>query len=100
MSEQVTKDVKAKVDGEQKVVGQVSFSVFENSSEAVSELGEEKVTALVNKAHAIQCMDTERRKHTGGGGTGVRAVMAALKDNPDELAKIMKKLGIEAPTAS
>ena len=92
MSQTVTKDVKA----QGKVVGQVEIEVFDNLDEASDALGDEKCTALINKSHAIAEMDAVRREATGSTSTGIRALMAALKEDPDAMQALKEKYGVGA----
>lgn len=92
MGSKVTKDVKSK--GE--VVGQVEIDVFDNYDEAEALLGEEKCVALINKGHSIEKQDEVRRQHTGTTSTGIRDLMGKLKENPEALAELMAKFGIES----
>ena len=86
----VTKDVMS----EKVVVGQVEVPVFDNIDEAIDSLTEDRCLSYINRSHSIALMDARRREATGtGGGTGVRAMMSKLKDNPDLLAQVKALLG-------
>lgn len=88
--QKVSKDVMS----EKVVVAQVEVPVYDNIDEAIDNLTEEKVLSYVNRAHAIALMDAARREATGtGGGTGIRALMAKLKDNPELLAQVKGLVG-------
>ncbi len=90
MSQKVIKDVKSK--GE--TIAQVEVEIFDTLDECEETLGEETIVNYVNRIRTIEAMDAKRREVQGGGGTGVRAIMSKLKDDPDTLAKVKELLGL------
>lgn len=86
----VIKDVVS--DG--KIVGQAEVVTFENIDEALSSLSEEICLKYINRSHTVVLMDNARRVATGGGATGVRAIMASVKNDPEKLAKVKALLGL------
>lgn len=80
----VQKDVKSGKE----VVAQVAVPVFDNLDECEETLGADKCVSLINRGHSVALMDDARRDATGGGGTGIRALMAKVKEDPELLAKI------------
>lgn len=91
MAQTVVKDVKSKGQ----VVGQVEVELFDNLDEAEESLGEEECVRLINKIRTIEIMDDARRKAIGGSGTGVRALMKALKERPEVIEELMERLGLK-----
>ena len=89
MSQEVVKDVRT--GG--KVIGQCTVTVFDNMDEAEETLGGEEILSMVNRQRTIELMDARRRELTGGAPTGIRAIMAKAKTDPELLAKIKELVG-------
>lgn len=89
MSQTVSKDVKHQGN----VVATINIELFDNLDEAEGAIGEDKIIEYVNRQRTIELMDNARREATGGGGTGIRALMAKLKDNPELLEQVKALAG-------
>ena len=89
ISQTVIKDVRSK--GE--IVGQVSVVLYDTMDEIEGAIEEKDIVAYINRCITIDSLDAERRKITGGASTGIRAIMAKVKDNPELFAQIRALIG-------
>lgn len=73
-------------------VARIEYEAPENLAEALEVDGEQIIFALYSKARKTNAMNAARAEATGTGGTGIRALMAALKERPDVLERLRKEL--------
>ena len=76
------------------VLATLEVEQYDSIKEAKDSLGEEKALGIINQRLVIVAQDNKRRELTGGGGTGARALMAALKSKGISAEDVAKKLGI------
>jgi hypothetical protein len=76
------------------VLATLEVEQYDSIKEAKDSLGEEKALNIINQRLIIVAQDNKRRELTGGGGTGTRALMAALKAKGISAEDVAKKLGI------
>ena len=76
------------------VLATLEVEQYDSIKEAKEVLGEEKALNIINQRLVIVAQDNKRRELTGGGGTGSRALMAALKAKGISIEDVAKKLGI------
>jgi len=76
------------------VLATLEVEQYTSVSEATKSLGEEKLLNMINQRLVIIAQDNKRRELTSGGGTGSRALMAALKAKGISAEDVAKKLGI------
>lgn len=87
-----TESVEIKSKGQ--VVGTVDYDYPETLDEAIEVDGEDKIYKLYAQQRKIRFIDSERRRLTGGGLPS--QVTKALKNaDPETLAAIAEKLGVE-----
>lgn len=77
------------------VLATLEVEQYESIKEAKDSLGEEKALNIINQRLIIVAQDNKRRELTGGGGTGTRALMAALKAQDISADMVAEKLGIK-----
>ncbi len=76
------------------ILASLEVDQYDTLKEAKEALGEEKALNIINQRLVIVAQDNKRRELTGGGGTGARALMAALKEKGISAADVAEKLGI------
>ena len=77
------------------VLATLEVEQYDSLKEVKEVLGEEKALNIINQRLVIVAQDNKRRELTGGGGTGTRALMAALKAKGISAEDVAKKLGID-----
>lgn len=81
------------VTSKQEEVARFTYEYPTTLNEAVDVDGVEAVFGLYSKARKQNATNAERQKATGG-GTGLRALMAALKGNPELMERLKSELNI------
>lgn len=76
------------------VLATLEVEQYGTIAEAAKVLGEEKALNIINQRLVIVAQDNKRRELTGGGGTGARALAAAIKGAGLSAEEVAKKLGI------
>lgn len=94
MSKVKTVEVSKGRGDNREVLATLEVEQYDTVKEAATSLGEEKLLNIVNQRLVIVAQDNKRRELTGGGGTGSRALMAALKAKGISAEDVAKKLGI------
>ena len=76
------------------VLATLEVEQYDSIKEVKEVLGEEKALNIINQRLVIVAQDNKRRELTGGGGTGSRALIAALKAKNISIEDVAAKLGI------